>query len=212
MITYSGVHIQKIGGVEGTPTPLDIAVHSGRICRYGGAIWYPLLPHLVLVGLLAYRRSGLIANLLWGFLHDAHEAITSDVPRPFKCDCMRKEQSAIDLRLLAEWFSPEFQLSIDFDLIKQCDTDALHIEAVELGLPGFAEIELKYASDYCDEKTIYSKTEDVEMFHRLLKSPLFLDTIQGTESRGVRMFASVLVQARVNALIALEMVEDWKLL
>jgi hypothetical protein len=32
MITYSGIHIQKIGGADGTPTPRDIAVHAGRIC------------------------------------------------------------------------------------------------------------------------------------------------------------------------------------
>lgn len=47
MITHSGVHIQKIGGADGTPTAMDIAVHAGRICRFGGAVWYPLLPHLI---------------------------------------------------------------------------------------------------------------------------------------------------------------------
>jgi hypothetical protein len=44
MITQSGVHIQTIGGAAGTPTAMDIAVHAGRLCRFGGSVWYPLLP------------------------------------------------------------------------------------------------------------------------------------------------------------------------
>lgn len=84
MITFSGQHIQRIDQTEhGTPTPIDIAVHAGRICRFGGAVWAPLLAHLMFVGLLAYKRSGKIENFIWGLLHDAHEVVTSDVPRPF---------------------------------------------------------------------------------------------------------------------------------
>lgn len=213
MITYSGVHIQKIGGVEGVPTPLDIAVHSGRICRYGGAIWYPLLPHLVFVGLMAYRRSGIVQDLLWGFLHDAHECVTSDVPRPFKCDCMREEQKALDLRLFTEYEGIIGNISnIDFDLIKECDKHALHIEAVELGLPGFSEVELKYATDYLGEKEIYSGREDVELFRAILQSPFFGDT-HYDGCRGVSMFSHALQKALDgDTQEFLYNVESWELL
>lgn len=137
MITYSGVHIQKIGGVAGTPTATDIAVQSARICRFGGAVWYPLLPHFIFVGMLAYRRGGNFETVAWAFLHDAHEIATSDIPRPFKCECIKEEQKAIDLRLFSSF--DILMGTVDFDLIKQCDIDACHIEAVELGVPGFAE-------------------------------------------------------------------------
>ncbi|MBK8810670.1 MAG: hypothetical protein IPN69_08050 [Acidobacteria bacterium] len=145
MITYSGIQVEAIGmKCQGTPTPLDIAVHAGRICRFGGAIWMPLLPHLVLVGLLAYKRSSSVANLLWGFLHDAHETITCDVPKPFKCDCMRQEQAAIDKRLFdlyhGDLNSEVHHSMIDFDLIKECDLIACDLEAVILNLPGYAEL------------------------------------------------------------------------
>lgn len=211
MITYSGIHIQKVGGVEGTPTVADIAVHSGRICRYGGALWYPLLTHSVFVGLLAYKRSNSIANLLWGFLHDTHEVVTSDVPRPFKCDCMRFEQNAIDSRLMSMFdLLPSM---IDFELIKQCDTHALHIEAVELGLPNFAEIELAYASDYANETVIHNDSADKELFRRILASPFYTDTINGTQSLGVARFYKALQFAEEgNPPALLQTVRSWKLL
>lgn len=174
------------------PPAQDIAVHAGRICRYGGAVWYPLLPHLVFVGLMAYKRSGSVANLLWGFLHDAHEVVTSDVPRPFKCDCMRKEQNAIDIRLLNIYLPNH---TPDYDLIKQCDTDALHIEAVEMNLPGFKEIELAYASDYCGEKSIYDNAEDRKLFHRIMDSMFGQNTIAGTNSSSVTAFEIALLYA-----------------
>lgn len=155
----------------------------------------PLLAHLVFVGLMAYRRSGKVENMLWGFLHDAHEVVTADVPRPFKCDCMRFEQQAIDERLLAAYFGDYYAAPIDYDLIKQCDTDALHIEAVMLGLPGFTEVELKYAQDYCGEKHIHDDIADKELFQRIFGSPFCNDTIQGEDSHGVRRFACCLTLA-----------------
>lgn len=186
MITYSGVHIQKIGGVEGTPTPEDIAVHAGRICRFGGAVWYPLLPHLVFVGLLAYKRTGSLVNLLWGFLHDAHEVATSDVPRPFKCDCMRTEQAAIDERLRL-YYLPRFQP--DYDLIKRCDDDACDIEAMQMHLPGFAQIEMEFTKDYRNRNKIHDDQGDQELFHKIMRSPFgSTDTICGQASSGVTAF------------------------
>jgi hypothetical protein len=214
VITQSGVHIQKIGGVEGTPTAEDIAVHAGRICRFGGAIWYPLLPHLIFVGLMAYKRSGNIANMLWGFLHDAHEVATSDVPRPFKCNCMRKEQTALDNRLLRVYFNRHKDARvIDFDLIKQCDIEACHIEAVQLGVPGFAETELKYSSSYTGATHIHDAPEDVELFNRIMSRSFGKNTIQGRESLGVALFSEALQFAEVGDYDGfLDAVIDWGLL
>ncbi len=212
MITYSGVHIQKHGGECGTPTAEDIAVHMGRICRYGGAVWYPLLTHSVFVGLMAYQRSNQVSNLLWGFLHDAHEVVTSDIPRPFKCKCTKVEQERIDQRIYHK-FCMGIRPAIDRELIKQCDTDALHIEAVELGLPGFAEIELKYASDYLNETSIHRSDTDRHLFNRIQNSVFSTGTISGPESTGVWLFTHALLEAEAgNYEGFLSVVRTWGLL
>lgn len=212
MITNSGVHVQKIGGADGTPTPRDIAVHSGRLCRFGGAVWYPLLPHLVFVGLLAYKRSESVENLLWGFLHDAHECVTGDVPRPFKCDCMREEQKAIDLRLFAEYFPDGFG-KIDFDLIKKCDMDAGDIEAVALGVPNYVDITVACAKDYdVYREHPHADADDQTLFDRILKSPFFGET-HWDGCPGVSKFAYALERARAGFRDHfLYNVEDWNLL
>jgi hypothetical protein len=199
MITYSGIHVQKIGGADGTPTPTDIAVHAGRLCRFGGSVWYPLLPHLVFVGLMAYRRSSSIPNLLWGFLHDAHETITGDVPRPFKCDCMRREQYAIDLRLYND-FMKLSEILVDHDLIKQCDIDACDIEAMELGVPNYKAITTACGSngDMAYHHELHADKDDQKLFRRIRQSPFMESTLYGEASNGVRRFAHALTLAKVE--------------
>lgn len=213
MITHSGVHIQKVGGAEGTPTPTDIAVHAGRICRFGGAVWYPLLPHLVFVGLMAWRRSHKIENLVWGFLHDAHEAVTSDVPRPFKCDCMRTEQAAIDNRILLEWFTSNFISNIDWDLIHACDIDACDIEAVQLRLPGYAEVTKSHGVQYdAMRPDLYADANDVWLFNAIQHSSFFYDT-HLSDSHAVQTFANALRYAKIGNWDAVkEKVRNWRLL
>lgn len=197
MITQSGVHIQKIGGATGTPTSTDIVVHAGRICRYGGAIWNPLLPHLVFVGMLASRRGANYETTAWSFMHDSHECVTGEVPRPFKCECMRREQKAIDERLIVEYGLDPSQ--IDFALVKQCDIDACHIEAVELGLPGFAETEIKHSAGYTGATEIYAKREDVALFHGILRSPFYYaDIVEDPHACGAEHMVNLLELIRTG--------------
>jgi hypothetical protein len=207
MITYSGVHIQTIGGDAGTPTAMDIAVHAGRICRFGGAVWYPLLPHLVFVGLLAYRRSGSLMNAVWGFLHDAHEVVTCDVPRPFKCDCMRREQSALDERIIKRFVGAA---TIDTDLIKRCDLDACDMEAITLGLPGYREVKASAVDSYrAYQSGVHEDAADVAILHRILKSPFYKNTTW-ENSEGVWMFARMLSHAEQRDWDALKtVIEAW---
>lgn len=210
MITYSGVHIQTIGGEEGTPTATDIAVHAGRLCRFGGAVWYPLLPHLVFVGLLAYRRSVSIQNALWGFLHDAHETVTADVPRPFKCDCMRREQSALDKRIAERFLGIENAGLVDLELIKRCDLDACDMEAIELGLPGYREVKARAVDSYrAYQADVHSDDAETAILRRILASPFYQETTQA-ESRGVQLFAQALTYAENRNLKALEAdIQGW---
>lgn len=210
MITYSGVHVQTIGGECGTPTALDIAVHAGRLCRFGGAVWYPLLPHLIFVGLLAYRRSGMLIQGLWGFLHDAHECVTADVPRPFKCDCMRREQAAIDRRIVERFVGYEREPLIDYELIKRCDLDACDIEAVELGLPEYREVKARAADSYRAYQTdVHSDEVEIELLRQILAGPFYNNTTCAN-SLGVQVFAQALTLAEKRDLSALQvMVEKW---
>jgi len=208
MITFSGVHIQKIGGVAGTPTPADIAVHSGRICRF---VWYTLLTHQIFVGMMAYHRSGSAANLIAGLIHDAHEIATADVPRPFKCDCMRVEQKALDQRIFPAFLSPEMLAEVDHDLIKECDQDACDIEAVILGVPGFAEIEMAYTTSYRGRTSVFDGKHETELLKSLLNSRFgHPSQVFGMDSQGVREYAIALQFAaagRYDAVVNL--VTNW---
>jgi hypothetical protein len=188
VITYSGVHIQKIGGAAGTPTAQDIAVQSGRICRYGGSIWSPLLTHLVLVGLLAYRRRGCPANLLWGIMHDVHEVCTGsgEVPAPFKCDCIKREQAEMDDRLRDRFVGPDLASLIDYAFIKQCDVDAADLEAVALGLPNYESI-----APGVHGRPIHRDPQDQRLMRDLIVSPFYVSTLS-PYSRGVVMFQQAL--------------------
>ncbi|HEV7700204.1 MAG TPA: hypothetical protein VGO43_08250 [Pyrinomonadaceae bacterium] len=225
MITYSGVHIQKIGGAEGIPTPEDIAVAAGRTCRFVGAVWYPNLAHFIFVGLLAWKRSGSLATFIWGILHDAHETATGDTPRPFKCDCMRAEQRAIDARLLKHYLPCAFcstegspvhigrgpcKRNVDFSLIKACDDDACDIEAVELSLPNFAEIEIAHTKDYRGRTAIYTDAVDVALFHRVKSAFGGFETVQGEASSAVRGLIALLQRAEQHDLKGVQAwIDSW---
>jgi hypothetical protein len=213
MITFSGVHIQKSGGASGTPTCEDIAVQSGRICRYAGAIWMPLITHLILVGLLAYRRSNEVLNLIWGFLHDANE-ITGEVTQNFKCDCLRREQAAIDDRLLVQFGLDGGADFIDYRLIKQCDLDACDLEAVELGLPNYSVLAVENALQYRKYRIerVHSDVNDRRLLLALLRSPFYRNTLSEF-SPGVIAFRDVLRLAEARKYDEfLASVKGWNLL
>ena len=64
----------------------DICGTLAHICRYGGRVnrFYSVAEHSLLVGELL-RDAGCDARtVLGGLLHDAHEAITGDMPSPMK--------------------------------------------------------------------------------------------------------------------------------
>ena len=86
-----------------TPSPLEIAIVSGRICRYAGNLPCSLLTH-VLVGarvvwhLLRHKSAAMeqrLETFAWWMLHDAHELITGDFA-PHKCNDVKAWQTRID--------------------------------------------------------------------------------------------------------------------
>lgn len=164
--------MQTLGGAAGTPTSEDIAVQSGRVCRVAGAVWSPLMSHLVFVGLLTWLRSFNVADLVWGLLHDAHEIVTSDIPIPFKCRCMSAEQSLIDDRLLDVYLG-EMRFDVDFELVKRADYDAADIELVELGLIGYPKLRVAQRSE-----ALYNDPTAKQIFYNIKSSPFYMNTTQ----------------------------------
>lgn len=149
MITSSGIRVAP--ETETVPTSRDLAVAMGRITRYGGAVWCPLMTHSILVAELVLRdlrrRGGLDQptrkeTWAWALLHDAHECVTGEVVRPWKTGDMRKLQRGLDERL-ARAYGVDLAL-VDAELVHRMDERALCLEAEILGLPGFREVYVKH--------------------------------------------------------------------
>ena len=143
MITFSGRMVNR--DLQEIPSCLDFAVHLGRICRYGGAIWWPDLAHSILVATIVdIITNEDMPTWAWALLHDAHEAITGETPYPWKPQSLGELQDRIDERLALEFHLPP-KSSVDVEAIKEADTAALVAEAVGLGLPSWPE--------YCQHDT-----------------------------------------------------------
>lgn len=132
----------------GLPTMEDVALGLSRIVRYGGQTRRPwtVLDHSLLVGELIARDAltrGVnnpddgerqIMLTLWGFLHDWHECLTSDVPTVFKTDDMRTIQDILDDRLCAH-FAEKYNLVFPTELrdsVKPYDIEAYFAETMVL--------------------------------------------------------------------------------
>jgi len=126
MHTFSGIDIRL--KKHGVPTPLDFAVQMGRVCRFGGAHWWTLTPHSILVSQILETSLKQVneATVLWGLMHDAHEVVTGDILFDFKPPEVKKVQQAID-----KLIRPAYQFAardIDFDMVHWADQMALLTE------------------------------------------------------------------------------------
>ncbi len=192
---------------EGCPTARDIAVGAGRICRWGGAVWQPLLSHLVLTGLLAKRYGGSQDDVLWALLHDAHETVTSDVPKPFKPVQLKTDQGLIDERLKAR-FSIS---SVNSTLIHLMDGVAADLEATVLKVPGYAEIKNSHQYLYAEDRAgIWSVPQDMSLAYNVLDSQFFWGTTEGPTACGVFNFMTALeLLERGHKAKAMARVAEW---
>lgn len=73
--------LQRIGRFGGQHPESNVLIHSLEV-------WWEV-------------RGSSPAIQLWALYHDAHEVLTSDVPRPFKCQCMKAAQRLFDSCLQA---------------------------------------------------------------------------------------------------------------
>jgi hypothetical protein len=144
MVTANGIRILVDNG--NSPSLEDIALHTGRMPRFAGATrpWWSVLHHHFVCGRMA-DHLGSVDDIkhavlkLYAMLHDAHEAITGDVPRGIKPDILSEYQKQLDKRIYKYFGIPEPTPAI-VRAVKMIDETALFAEAKSLGPPEIAEI------------------------------------------------------------------------
>lgn len=147
ILTHSG---QQVGLTEGCPSIEDIAVGLARAPRFAGQgrSFWSVAHHALFVADLAFATAPagtphwMSAPLeLWALLHDAHEAVTGDVPTPFKTVALQELQRNLDRRILAG-VAPGLAVdTIMRDIVKLLDRRALLVEALRVGPPGLATVD-----------------------------------------------------------------------
>src|SRR5690349_18223634 len=155
-ITYTGRNVKPNSNAY--PSLVDIAVGLSRLPRFAGQgwRWYSVLDHSLFADELVQRTALLPfqgvfqgdeshARRRWRLavlLHDAHEAMTSDVPTPYKTDELRREQEQLDHNIFAAYY-PVDGIWIDHpdmkNAVKWIDRRALHAEARVIGPPAEPE-------------------------------------------------------------------------
>lgn len=105
--TFTGRHV----GIENTeyPSILDIAIGLSRIVRFGGQgkEFYTVLSHSLMMDDLYREIAGAHAQekvRLAILLHDASEAVFSDIPSPMKSLDMKKIQHGLDARVFDAYY------------------------------------------------------------------------------------------------------------
>lgn len=196
MITFSGIRVAP--GTSIAPAPVDIAVQMGRVTRFGGAIWSPLLMHSVLVAELTWRDLAAknaqqfdFQTFAWSLLHDAHEVVTGEVPRPWKPKQMKDYQHELDF-LIASAYKVDLR-QVDTRIVKAMDERALLLEALELNLPGFTAVYQQ--QDLAGDHFPHIPEDEQRLAGALINSDFWrAEVVTDWRSRPVKLFAAVLEQ------------------
>jgi hypothetical protein len=127
--SYSG---RLIGLGYESPTPFDVAVSLGRICRYtgNGTRWYPVILHTFVVADLVPKHLKFDA-----LNHDNPECITGDIPKPYKTPEMEAIEHALQEMMYRDW-SHAMPTKAQYRVIKEADHAALYGEVHTIGSYG----------------------------------------------------------------------------
>lgn len=190
MITYSGSRIEPLSKFDGkfnaTPTIIDIALGLSRMPRFGGHTrrWWSVLLHSLVCFQIAeqYIDQEMCKYdgerdrvLMLCLLHDAHEAITADVPAFFKPAELKQHQHDLDERFLSSLGCWPIS-KVEEDFIKWVDDEALRAEALLIGPPTIMQ-HLSYPLSNMETivKEVMAKYPDAQ-------------SSEGLDSRAVREF------------------------
>jgi hypothetical protein len=149
MHTYSGMNIEpgEATAFNAAPPLRDLAIGMYRACRFGGACrtWWSVLQHSLACAEFVERsvsptgwadgatRPDYKYKLkLWALLHDAHEAVTSDVPYPYKPQALKDLQHELDERIYTYYGIP-LPNETDLDILKEIDRQLVCAEGAIVG-------------------------------------------------------------------------------
>jgi len=161
MMTLSNILVMPDN--DKCPAIEDVAVGLGRVPRFAGQTkrWWPVLLHSLIVYEMVADSTHSKHTRLRALWHDAHEAVTEDIPSTWKTTEIKVVQDGIDKRLWKMLGLPEY-LQWEYDLIHDADQIALHAEAFLVGPDNLAEyfgyvgrrpIHLKYVKRIMKEYT-----------------------------------------------------------
>jgi 5'-deoxynucleotidase YfbR-like HD superfamily hydrolase len=165
-LTTSG-RLVKPGGTE-YPSLIDIAVSLSRQPRFAGHCrrWWSVLDHTLFCDELVKAESGQRMFRLGVLLHDAHEAITADVPTDYKVDGLKRSQQELDVLIFDAYYPAGYRegwKSRGFDYAtRRIDRRALCAEARVVGPPATPERTLELFG-VCEETV-----EDVKLLESLM--------------------------------------------
>jgi hypothetical protein len=146
IMMHSGALVGWTGETE-TPTLGDLTLGMSRTPRFAGQtrVRWSVLDHSLFAASMAQQEAPLAYALqLAVLLHDAHEALTGDVPTPFKSDRLRGIQMGLDAKISSlVCLNKCGRLFTDHDaLIKMYDLRALRAEALVVASPMLTTPEL----------------------------------------------------------------------
>lgn len=143
-LTYTGRNVKPGNGAH--PSLIDIAVGLSRQPRFAGQTrrWWSVLDHTLFGDELMRHRVDTASELrLAWLLHDAHEAITGDVPTDVKkLTELGMIQDGLDYRILEAYYPAWDQngrWTRDHDEVKAIDKRCLLAEAHVVGPPAAAD-------------------------------------------------------------------------
>lgn len=135
MMTLTGNYVLRDLGAMSLE---DIALGLSRMPRYGGQTFFDwhvsdhvvcatrYLERLIRLGMSTHGTTALLP--LHVLLHDAHEAMTGDIPTCFKTPDMKALQKQLDVRIYDSLAMP-MPGPMSVDIIKQIDKQMLLAEA-----------------------------------------------------------------------------------
>lgn len=134
VLTYSG-RLVSLDSLLEPPSIADIGLALSRMPRFAGHTrrWWTVAHHVLWLEDYG-RANGLDRDARLGILlHDAHEAITGDIPTHFKTADMREVQRELDA-VIFQRYHPRFYHAAE--IVKYYDRLGLMAEAVVVGPPG----------------------------------------------------------------------------
>lgn len=144
-LTYTGRIVQPDPSSD-YPSLTDIALGLSRQPRFAGQTraWWSVLDHTLFCDELVQAQVGEVpirapGPRLWRLamlLHDAHEAVTADVPTDFKTVGMRSLQQELDGKIMGAYFPGGWATYAAWEHeVKMIDRRALKAEAYMVGPP-----------------------------------------------------------------------------